>query len=156
VSSLSTCLWFDGNADDAADFYVSIFPYSRRLDASTYGDDMPREKGSTLVVNFELDGRPFMALNGGPEFSFTPAVSLVVTCETQEEVHYYWDRLVDQGKPVQCGWLTDRFGLSWQVVPHRLGELASSPDPDVAQRVMQAMMKMVKIDIAGLEAAARG
>ncbi len=108
-----------------------------------------------MVVDFELDGRPFMALNGGPEFHFTPAVSLVINCGSQEEVDYYWNRLVEGGTPVQCGWLADRFGLSWQIVPTRLGELMSAADPEARDRVMQAMQKMVKLDIAELEAAAK-
>lgn len=156
VTSLSTCLWFDGNADEAVDFYTSIFPNSRRISSSDYGPDMPYEEGTTLVVNFELDGRPFMALNAGPEYHFTPAISLVIGCATQEEVDFYWDHLVERGNAVQCGWLEDRFGLSWQVVPNRLNELLSGPDPDLVNRVMQAMMRMIKLDIAQLEAAATG
>jgi predicted 3-demethylubiquinone-9 3-methyltransferase (glyoxalase superfamily) len=117
---------------------------------------VPYEEGTTLVVNFELDGRPFMALNAGPEYHFTPAISLVIGCTTQQEVDFYWDHLVDGGNAVQCGWLEDRFGLSWQVVPNRLDELLSGPDPDVVNRVMQAMMTMIKLDIAQLEAAATG
>ena len=105
-------------------------------------------------MSFELDDRPFMALNGGPTYSFTPAVSFVVNCETQEQVDHYWDRLLDGGQPSQCGWLTDRFGVSWQIVPDRLGELMSDPDPERSNRVMQAMLQMVKLDIAQLEAAA--
>jgi len=105
VTSLSTCLWFDGNADEAVDFYTSIFPNSRRISSSDYGPDMPYEEGTTLVVNFELDGRPFMALNAGPEYHFTPAISLVIGCATQEEVDFYWDHLVERGNAVQCGWL---------------------------------------------------
>ncbi|MFZ1061920.1 MAG: VOC family protein [Acidimicrobiales bacterium] len=153
---LSTCLWFDGNADEAVDFYLSVFANSRRLTSLDYGPDMPYEQGTRLVVHFELDGRQFLALNAGPEFKFNPAISLVVNCETQEEVDFYWDRLVDGGSPVQCGWLTDRFGVSWQIVPVQLTTLMSSPDEALANRVTQAMMKMVKLDIAQLEAAARG
>ena len=107
-------------------------------------------------MSFELDGRPFMALNGGPTFKFTPAISFVVDCETQDDVDYFWERLLDGGEPSQCGWLTDRFGVSWQIVPKRLGELMSDPDPERANRVMQAMLKMVKLDVAQLEAAAAG
>jgi predicted 3-demethylubiquinone-9 3-methyltransferase (glyoxalase superfamily) len=106
------------------------------------------------MVNFELDGRPFMALNGGPAYRFTPAISFVVNCETQEELDHYWDNLLEGGAPSQCGWLSDRFGVSWQIVPNRLGELMSDPDPERATRVMQAMLRMVKLDIAQLEAAA--
>jgi predicted 3-demethylubiquinone-9 3-methyltransferase (glyoxalase superfamily) len=153
--ALSTCLWFDGQADQAVAFYTSIFPNSKREAGADYGPDTPGEEGSTMVVNFEIDGRPFMALNGGPQYHFNPAISLVINCESQEEIDYYWDRLVDGGAPGQCGWLTDRFGLSWQIVPTRLGELMSESDPEAANRVMQALLKMAKLDIADLEAAAR-
>lgn len=156
MTTLSTCLWFDGNADEAVDFYLSVFPNSRMVSSSDYGPDMPLEEGTTLVVNFELDGCAFLALNAGPEYKFTPAISLVINCATQEEVDYFWDRLVDGGAPVQCGWLVDRFGVSWQVVPVQLEELMSGPNRDVVNRVTQAMMKMVKLDIALLEAAAAG
>lgn len=149
-------LWFEDDADDAVDHYISIFPNSRRIDESSYGPDLPRPEGSTLTIVFELDGSRFIALNGGPDFRFTPAVSFVVGCESQEEVDYYWDRLLEGGQPSQCGWLTDRFGLSWQVVPNRLGELVSDPDRERANRVLQAILKMVKIDLAELEAAAAG
>lgn len=148
-------LWFHGDADEAVDHYVSIFPNSRRISDSAYGPHMPLPEGTTLTVVFELDGKPFIALNGEPDFPFTPAVSFVIGCETQEEVDYYWERLLEDGQASRCGWLTDRYGLSWQVVPNRLGELASDPDPDRANRVLEAMMKMVKIDLAELEAAAR-
>ncbi len=153
---LSTCLWFNGNASDAVQFYTSIFPNSRVKSTSTYGPDMPYEEGMTLAIEFEINGRPMLALNAGPEYQFTPAISLVVNCETQAEVDRYWDQLVDGGSPVQCGWLVDRFGLSWQVVPIRLLELMNSTDRDVVNRVTQAMMKMVKLDVAGLEAASFG
>lgn len=137
-------------------FYTSIFPNSRVKSTSTYGPDMPYEEGMTLAIEFEINGRPMLALNAGPEYQFTPAISLVVNCETQAEVDRYWDQLVDGGSPVQCGWLVDRFGLSWQVVPIRLLELMNSTDRDVVNRVTQAMMKMVKLDVAGLEAASFG
>jgi predicted 3-demethylubiquinone-9 3-methyltransferase (glyoxalase superfamily) len=156
MTPITPCLWFDGNADAAADHYISIFPNSRRLTASKAGADAPGEEGSSLTVSFELDGRSFMALNGGPTFQFTPAISFVVDCETQEDVDYFWERLLDGGEPSQCGWLTDRFGVSWQIVPKRLGELMSDPDPERANRVIQAMLKMVKLDVAQLEAAAAG
>ena len=154
MTAITPCLWFDGDADKAVDHYLSIFPNSRRLTGSEYGPDSPGEEGSTLMVGFELDGKPFMALNGGPTYHFTPAISFVVNCATQGEVDHYWDRLVEGGEPLQCGWLTDRFGVSWQIVPDRLGELMSDPDAERAGRVMQAMLQMVKLDIAGLEAAA--
>ena len=153
---ITPCLWFDGNADAAVTHYLSIFPNSKRLTDSEYGPDSSGDEGTTIVVSFELDGRPFMALNGGPEFAFTPAVSFVVNCESQTELDHYWDRLVDGGAPSQCGWLTDRFGVSWQIVPTRLGELMSDPDPERGARVMQAMLQMVKLDVAQLEAAAAG
>jgi len=156
MTDITPCLWFDGNADEAVDHYLSIFPNSRRLTGSEYGPDTPGEEGTTLTLSFELDGRPFMALNGGPAFQFTPAISFVVNCETQEELDHYWDRLLEGGAPSQCGWLTDRFGVSWQIVPTRLGELMSDPDHERANRVMQAMLKMIKLDIAQLEAAAAG
>jgi predicted 3-demethylubiquinone-9 3-methyltransferase (glyoxalase superfamily) len=141
-------LWFDGQADAAADLYISLFPNSRRTSESQV------DGGTSLMVTFELDGTPFMALNGGPEYHFTPAVSFVVSCKDQAEVDFYWDRLLEGGEPSRCGWLTDRFGVSWQIVPDRLGELMSDPDPEQAGRVMQAMLQMVKLDIAQLEAAA--
>jgi predicted 3-demethylubiquinone-9 3-methyltransferase (glyoxalase superfamily) len=153
---ITTCLWFDGRADEAVDWYLSIFPDSRRTTSSTFGEDAPGEPGSTLAVTFELMGSSFLALNGGPTYSFTPAVSFVIPCDTQAEIDRYWDHLVDGGEPSQCGWLTDRFGVSWQVVPNRLGELMSDPDRGRADRAMQAMLKMVKLDIATLEAAADG
>jgi predicted 3-demethylubiquinone-9 3-methyltransferase (glyoxalase superfamily) len=147
---ITPCLWFDGTADAAVEHYLSIFPNSRRLTDPPGGDE------SSFVINFELDGRPFMALNGGPTYQFTPAVSFVINCATQGEVDHYWDHLVSGGQASQCGWLADRFGVSWQIVPDRLGELMSDPDPDRANRVMQAMLQMVKLDVAALEAAAGG
>jgi predicted 3-demethylubiquinone-9 3-methyltransferase (glyoxalase superfamily) len=153
--AITTCLWFDGCADDAVAFYLSIFPDSKRTTASTWGEDQPGEAGATLAIDFELMGSSFLALNGGPDFKFTPAISFVIPCETQAEIDRYWDSLLaDGGSTMQCGWLTDRFGVSWQVVPNRLGELLSDPDQGRAGRAMEAMMKMVKLDIAGLEAAA--
>jgi predicted 3-demethylubiquinone-9 3-methyltransferase (glyoxalase superfamily) len=144
MAPVTPCLWFDGNAAAAVDFYVALFPNAER-----FGDD-----DAAVMITFELDGRPFMALNGGPMYTFTPAISLVVSCENQDEVDHYWDGLLDGGEPSQCGWLTDRFGVSWQIVPNRLGELMSDPDPERAGRVAQAMMQMIKLDIAQLEAAA--
>jgi predicted 3-demethylubiquinone-9 3-methyltransferase (glyoxalase superfamily) len=145
---VTPCLWFDGNAAAAVEQYVALFPNSRRLGAGA--DDTP------VMVEFELDGQPFMALNGGPDYHFTPAVSFVISCADQAEVDHYWDGLIDGGAPSQCGWLTDRFGVSWQIVPTRLGELMSDPDAERAGRVMQAMLQMVKLDVAQLEAAAAG
>jgi predicted 3-demethylubiquinone-9 3-methyltransferase (glyoxalase superfamily) len=152
---LTPCLWFEDKAEEAARFYASVFPNSRILEITRYTSAGPRPEGSVMTVDFELDGQPMMALNGGPEFKFTPAVSFVVHCKDQQEVDFYWERLLDGGSPVQCGWLTDRFGLSWQIVPERLLELNADPDRARAARVMAAMMKMIKLEIAPLEAAAR-
>ena len=156
MPALTPCLWFDGCADQAAAFYISIFPNSKRTDGSTFGPDSPGEEGTTMMATFDLDGKPFMALNGGPHYTLTPAISFVIDCKDQQEVDYYWDALVAGGEPSQCGWLTDRFGVSWQIVPNRLAELMTDPDPARASRAMQAMLKMVKLDIAVMEAAADG
>ncbi len=149
-------LWFDGQAEEAAALYTSIFPNSRIVEVSRCGDAGPGPKGSVLVIAFELDGKRFNALNGGPQFRFTEAVSFMIDCATQEEVDHYWDRLSDGGAPQQCGWLKDRFGVSWQVIPTVLPELLGDPDPARAARAMQAMLQMVKLDIAALQAAADG
>jgi predicted 3-demethylubiquinone-9 3-methyltransferase (glyoxalase superfamily) len=147
-------LWFDGQAEEAANFYVSIFPNSKIGSTSRYGEAGPGPKGSVMTVAFDLDGLSFTALNGGPMFKFTEAISLVVHCETQAEVDHYWDKLSAGGQQVQCGWLKDKYGLSWQIVPNALIELVQDKDPAKSQRVMAAMMQMKKIDIAGLKAAA--
>jgi predicted 3-demethylubiquinone-9 3-methyltransferase (glyoxalase superfamily) len=147
-------LWFDTQAEEAARFYTSIFPDSEITDISYYGEAGPREAGMVLTVDFVLDGQPFTALNGGPQFTFDAAVSFVVDCADQEEVDYYWDRLTEGGQEVQCGWVTDKFGLSWQVVPHVLTELVSGPDHARAQRAIRAMLGMKKLDVAALLAAA--
>jgi len=146
-------VWFDVQAEEAANFYVSIFPNSKVLSTSRYGEGGPGPKGTVMTVSFELDGLSCTALNGGPMFKFTEAISLVVHCETQAEVDHYWDRLSAGGQQVQCGWLKDKYGLSWQVVPNALIELVQDKDPTKSQRVMAAMMQMKKIDIAGLKAA---
>ena len=146
-------LWFDGQAEEAAKFYVSIFPNSKLGSTSRYGEAGPGPKGSVMTVAFELDGLSFTALNGGPMFKFTEAISLVVHCETQAEVDHYWDKLSAGGQQVQCGWLRDKYGLSWQIVPNALIELVQDKDPAKSRRVMAAMMQMKKIDIAGLKAA---
>jgi len=156
MKRITPCLWFDGNAEDAANFYVSIFKNARITEISRYGDAGPLPKGTVLTVAFELDGQPFTALNGGPQYKFTEAVSFQIYCDTQEEVDHYWDKLVAGGSEQPCGWLKDKFGLSWRVVPNRLIELIQSPDAAKSQRVMEAMFKMKKIDIATIEAAARG
>ncbi len=142
-------LWFDSNAEEAVDFYLSVFKNSRRLSELRNTGDAPGPKGGVLTVSFELDGLRFTALNGGPDHKFTDAISFVVRCDTQEEVDYYWSKLTAGGEEIQCGWLVDKFGLSWQVVPARLPELIKHP------KAMQAMLKMKKLDIAELERAAR-
>jgi two-component system sensor histidine kinase QseC len=154
MQKISTCLWFDGQAEEATNFYVSIFKNAKMTDVLRWGDVGPGPKGSVLTCSFELDGREFMALNGGPEYQFTPAISLVVNCETQAEVDHYWNKLLEGGKPVQCGWLTDKFGISWQIVPTLLPRLLMDKDKAKANRVMAAMMQMVKLDIAALQQAA--
>ena len=153
MQKIRPCLWFDGNALDAARFYTSIFKNSRITDSKHYGDEGPGESGQVMAVNFELDGLEFMALNGGPEYSFTPAISMFVSCETQAEIDDLWDKLCAGGRPVQCGWLQDKFGLSWQIVPTVLGELLSDQDDEKSSRVMHAMLGMTKLDIAGLKRA---
>jgi len=150
---ITPMLWYDNQAEEAANFYVSIFKNSRVTSISRYGDTGPGPKGSVMVAEFELDGQKFTALNGGPQFKFTEAISLVVNCESQEEVDYFWEKLSGSGgQEVVCGWLKDKYGLSWQVVPVRLFELIS--DPAKSDRVMQAVMEMKKLEIPKLEAAA--
>jgi predicted 3-demethylubiquinone-9 3-methyltransferase (glyoxalase superfamily) len=148
-SRITPFLWFDSNAEEAADFYISIFKNSRRLDELRNPGEAPGPKGGVMVVAFELDGQKFSALNGGPMFKFTEAISFVVRCDSQEEVDYYWDKLSAGGSEVQCGWLKDKFGLSWQIVPAQLPELIKHP------KAMQAMMGMKKLVIADLERAAQ-
>ena len=149
-------LWFDTQAEEAANYYVSIFQNSKIVKISRYGEAGPGPKGSVMTVEFQLDGQNFIALNGGPLFKFTEAISLVVNCATQEEVDYFWERLSAGGQEVQCGWLKDKYGLSWQVVPTVLGKLMSDPDPQKAGRAMQAMLQMKKIVIADLQRAYDG
>jgi predicted 3-demethylubiquinone-9 3-methyltransferase (glyoxalase superfamily) len=153
MQKIRPCLWFDGNAGDAADFYVSIFPDSKITDRMYYNEAGPRPKGSLLTVTFELQGQEFIGLNGGPHYKMTPAISFFVTCQTQDEVDFYWDKLLAGGMPQQCGWLTDKFGVGWQIVPAVLGEMIQDKDQARAARVMHAMFKMVKLDIAGLQRA---
>jgi len=154
MQRITPCLWFDTEAEDAADFYVSVFKNSQVVSVSRYGEAGPRPAGTVMTVDFELDGQAFIALNGGPEFPFTEAVSLQVDCETQEEVDRYWSVLSEGGEEGPCGWLKDRYGLSWQIIPVALTELLNDPDTAKAQRVMAAMLQMKKIDIAALQAAA--
>ncbi len=150
-------LWFDDQAEQAARYYTAVFPNSRITSVTHSGEAGPGEPGSVLTVEFELDGQPFVGLNGGPVFSFTEAVSFSVACADQDEVDRYWDTLIgDGGEPSMCGWLKDRYGLSWQIVPVRLPELLADPDPARAARAMQAMLQMRKLDVAALEAAAGG
>jgi len=156
MSKLTTCLWFDTEGEEAARFYTSVFPNSRITSVTHYGSAGPRDEGTVMTVDFELDGMPFVALNGGPDFTFSEAISLMISCETQEEVDRYWETLAEGGEEGPCGWLKDRFGLSWQVVPRTLMELISDPDREKAQRVMAAMLRMKKIDIAELERAYAG
>jgi predicted 3-demethylubiquinone-9 3-methyltransferase (glyoxalase superfamily) len=154
MPKLTPCLWFDTEGEDAAELYTSVFPNSKILDVARYGPAGPRPEGTVMTVSFELDGQKFLALNGGPNFKFNEAVSFQIHCRDQEEVDHYWERLGEGGEPGPCGWLKDRFGLSWQVVPDRLPELLGDPDREKAQRVMAAMLEMGKIEIAELERAA--
>lgn len=157
MQTIKPCLWFDTQALAAANFYVSIFKNSKLGKVSYYGDGAPLPKGTVLTVTFQLDGQEFMGLNGGPVFKFTEAVSFVVNCETQAEIDDYWKKLTaNGGQEVQCGWLKDKFGLSWQIVPTALGKLMEDKDPAKTNRVMQALMKMVKLDVNGLQQAYRG
>jgi predicted 3-demethylubiquinone-9 3-methyltransferase (glyoxalase superfamily) len=149
-------LWFDTEAEEAADFYTSIFKNSRIVHVARYTEAGPRPAGTVMVVEFELDGQRFVGINGGPQFNFDEAVSFQIPCETQEEVDYYWGRLTDGGQGGRCGWLKDRYGLSWQVTPTGMEELFASLDPQRAERAMAAMLEMGKIDIAALRSAADG
>jgi predicted 3-demethylubiquinone-9 3-methyltransferase (glyoxalase superfamily) len=149
-------LWFDHQAEEAALLYVSLFPDSMVTGVSHYGEGMPLPKGTAMSVTFRLAGQEFMALNGGPAFMFTEAISFFVRCETQDEIDRLWSKLGEGGEPSQCGWLKDRFGLSWQIVPSVLGDLIGDPDPEKAGRTTQAMLKMGKLDIAELKRAHAG
>jgi len=157
MQKITPFLWYDDKAEEAANFYVSIFKNSKVVSVSRYGEAGPGPKGSAMTAAFELEGQKFVALNGGPHFKFTEAVSFVVNCASQEEVDYFWEKLLEGGgKESQCGWLKDKYGLSWQIVPTIMPELLQNKDPEKAKRVMQAMMKMVKIDIETLKRAAQG
>ena len=149
-------LWFDDRAEEAMNFYVSIFPNSKVLNVTRYGPGSPGAEGSVMTADFELDGQRVTALNGGPNFSFSEAVSFVIDCEDQAEVDHYWDRLVEGGAPSQCGWLKDRFGFSWQVVPRQIFETLGGPDPEGRKRAMAAMLRMRKLDVGELQAAYEG
>jgi predicted 3-demethylubiquinone-9 3-methyltransferase (glyoxalase superfamily) len=156
MTNITPCLWFDTEGEEAAEFYTSIFPNSRITHVARYGEAGPRAAGTAMTVSFELDGKQFVALNGGPEFSFSEAISFQVDCRSQDEVDDYWSRLSAGGEEGPCGWLKDRYGLSWQIIPSRLTELLADPDPETSQRVMAAMLQMKKIEIAQLEEAAAG
>ena len=155
MPQITPFLWFNDNAEEAVNFYVSIFKDAKILEVARYGEAGPGPKGSVMTMKFRLNGLEFAALNGGPHFTFTPAISFVVNCENQAEVDHHWDKLLEGGKPMQCGWLTDKYGLSWQITPTILPKLLQDKDPAKAKRVMEAMMKMVKLDIPTLEAAAK-
>jgi predicted 3-demethylubiquinone-9 3-methyltransferase (glyoxalase superfamily) len=153
VQKITPFLWFDGQAEEAMNFYVSIFKNSRTMGVARYGEAGPGPKGTVMTAKFELDGQEFVALNGGPQFTFTEAISFVVNCETQQEVDEMWEKLSEGGQKSRCGWLKDRYGLSWQVVPTALVEMVQDKDPKKASRVMQAMLQMDKIDIETLRRA---
>lgn len=154
LTKITPCLWFDAEGEEAATFYTSIFKNSRILQVTRYGSAGPRPEGMVMTVNFELGGQEFLALNGGPEFTFNEAISFQVNCESQEEVDEFWTKLSDGGEEGPCGWLKDRYGVSWQIVPTVLDELIRDSDPEKSQRAMKAMLGMRKIDIAELRRAA--
>ncbi|HEX6586200.1 MAG TPA: VOC family protein [Solirubrobacterales bacterium] len=150
-------LWFDTEAEEAAEFYISVFKDGRIVNVTHYRENAPREAGMVMTVEFELLGQRFVGINGGPEFKFDEAVSFQISCKDQDEVDYYWERLIaDGGREGQCGWLTDRYGLSWQVTPEGMEEVFADADPERAKRAMEAMLKMKKLDVEGLRAAADG
>ncbi len=153
MQKITPYLWFDDQAEEAVNFYTSIFKNSRVLNVSRYGEAGPGPAGSVMTATFELDGQEFMALNGGPQYKFTEAISFLVHCKTQKEVDELWEKLSAEGEEGPCGWLKDKFGVSWQIIPTALGEMLSDPDPARAQRVMEAMLKMTKIEIPVLKQA---
>jgi predicted 3-demethylubiquinone-9 3-methyltransferase (glyoxalase superfamily) len=153
MQKITTFLWFNGQAEEAMHFYVSIFRNSKVLSVTRYGDAGPGPKGSVMSATFQLEGQTFYALNGGPQYSFTPAISLFVNCETQQEVDDLWEKLLQGGRPSRCGWLQDKYGLSWQIIPSALGKMLGDKDPEKSKRVMQAMLQMDKIDIKRLQQA---
>jgi predicted 3-demethylubiquinone-9 3-methyltransferase (glyoxalase superfamily) len=156
MQKITPFLWFDTQAEEAAKFYTTVFKDSRIVNVSYFSEAGPRPPGMVLTVSFELFGQEYVALNGGPEFNFSPAVSFLVDCESQAEVDFYWEQLSAGGVEEQCGWLRDKYGVSWQIVPSVLFELMNDPDPEKAQRVTHAMLQMVKLDIAGLKRAHAG
>ena len=153
AKKITPFLWFDGQAEDAANFYVSIFDNAKILSVSRYGEEAPGTAGTVMTVSFELDGQQFVALNGGPEYKFTPAISFSIDCKTQQEVDHFWNRLSEGGRTSQCGWLDDKFGVTWQVVPSVLPELLQSDDEAKAEAAMKAMLQMTKLDIGMLQEA---
>jgi len=153
MQKITPFLWYDNQAEEAANFYTSIFKNSKITNIARYGDAGPGPKGSVMIVTFQLEGQNFTALNGGPTFKFTPAISLYVDCETQEEVDQLWDKLSEGGRKDRCGWLQDKYGLSWQIIPRALQQLMSDPDPKKSSSVMQAMLQMDKIDVRKLQEA---
>jgi predicted 3-demethylubiquinone-9 3-methyltransferase (glyoxalase superfamily) len=156
MQRITPCLWFNGQAEEAVRFYTSVFRKSKKGKISRYGEAGPGKEGSVMTATFTIEGEEFMALNGGPDFTFSPAISFVVHCKTQKKVDYYWDKLVEGGAPQQCGWLTDRFGVSWQIVPNILPELLRDKSAARRERVMKAVLGMVKLDVKALKKAAKG
>ena len=154
LQKIVSCLWFDDQAEEAVTFYTSLFKNSKIESVTRYGEAGPRPAGMVLTIEFQLDGQEFLALNGGPEFTFSPAVSFIVNCETQQEVDTLWEQLSAGGKEIECGWVTDRYGLSWQIVPTVLTELMKDKDPQKVKRVTEAMFRMKKLDIKTLQEAA--
>jgi predicted 3-demethylubiquinone-9 3-methyltransferase (glyoxalase superfamily) len=154
MQKITPFLWFDNQAEEAANFYTSIFKNSKITSVHRMGEETHGPANNVLIINFQLDGQNFTALNGGPMYKFTPAISLYVDCQTQAEIDFLWDKLSDGGHDLQCGWLTDKYGITWQIIPSVLGELMTDKDPAKAKRVMDAMLKMVKLDIAELQRAA--
>ena len=156
MQRITPFLWFENQAEEAVNFYASIFKNSKIGKVSRYGDAGPGPKGAVMTASFNLDGQDFIALNGGPQFKFSPAISFVVNCDTQQEIDHYWSKLSAGGRTDQCGWLTDKFGLSWQIVPSVLGQLVSDKDAERSGRVMKALLQMTKLDIEGLKQAHEG
>ena len=156
MSTISPFLWFDSEAEEAANYYVSIFKNSKITNVTHYGEAGPGPAGSVMTVAFELDGQEFTALNGGPQYKFTPAVSFAISCKTQDEVNYYWDKFASEGQEVQCGWVRDKYGLSWQVVPEGISDVLAGDDEEGSQRAMEAMFQMKKLDIDILRRAYAG
>jgi predicted 3-demethylubiquinone-9 3-methyltransferase (glyoxalase superfamily) len=153
MQKITPFLWFDGKAEEAMNFYLSIFKNSKMVSVTRYGEAGPGPKGAVMTATFQLDGQDFVALNGGPQFTFTPAISLFVNCETQQEVDDLWDKLSEGGEKGRCGWLKDKYGLSWQIVPSALGKMLHDKDAEKSKRVVKAMLQMSKIDVKGLQQA---